>query len=421
MNVITQCDRYVYMDWPEDAEPVYMGVLHSETIRGKEVFSYENDPAWLAHPRFRALDPDLSAFAGKQYQPSDKSNFGLFLDSAPDRWGRTLMRRREAINARLQDRKPRTLTEADYLMGVYDGNRMGALRFKFSKEGDFMDNDRSLATPPWASIRELEHASLQIEREDHVDTPEHTRWIDMLVAPGSSLGGARPKANVVDENGRLWIVKFPSAGDTKDSGAWEMVTAEMARSCGIEMSECRAQRFGSRHHSFITERFDRTDTGRRIHFASAMTLLGYTDGASHTEGASYLELAEWIIANCDDTDRNMEQLWRRIVFNIAVSNCDDHLRNHGFLLTPQGWRLSPAYDINPDEYGTGLKLNISENDNSLDFDLPMSITPYFGLEPARAESILAEVKRVVSGWRKLATKYGIPKSEQDTMARAFRY
>ena len=183
--MVTQRDIYVYMDWPEDAKPVYMGVLHSETIRGKEVFSYENDPAWLAHLRFRALDPDLSAFTGKQYQPSDKSNFGLFLDSAPDRWGRTLMRRREAINARLQDRKPRTLTEADYLMGVYDGNRMGALRFKFSKEGDFMDNDRSLATPPWASIRELEHASLQIEREDHVDTPEHTRWIDMLVAPGS--------------------------------------------------------------------------------------------------------------------------------------------------------------------------------------------------------------------------------------------
>ena len=246
--MVTQRDIYVYMDWPEDAEPVYMGVLHSEMIRGKEVFSYENDP-------------DLSAFTGKQYQPSDKSNFGLFLDSAPDRWGRTLMRRWEAINARLQDREPRTLNEADYLMGVYDGNRIGALRFKFSKEGDFMDNERSLATPPWASIRELEHASLQIEREDIVDIPEHTRWIDMLVAPGSSLGGARPKANVVDENGRLWIVKFLSAGDTKDSGAWEMVTAEMARSCGIEVSECRAQRFGSRHHSFMTERFDRTDRG----------------------------------------------------------------------------------------------------------------------------------------------------------------
>ena len=157
----------------------------------------------------------------------------------------------------------------------------------------------------------------------------------------------------------------------------------------------------------MTKRFDRTDTGQRIHFASAMTLLGYTDGTSHTEGASYLELAEWIIANCDDTDRNMEQLWRRIVFNIAVSNCDDHLRNHGFLLTPQGWRLSPAYDINPDEYGTGLKLNISENDNSLDFDLAMSI--------------LAEVKRAVSGWRKLATKYGISKFEQDVMEKAFRY
>ena len=272
--MVTQRDIYVYMDWPEDAKPVYLGVLHSETIRGKEVFSYENDPAWLAHLRFRALDPDLSAFTGKQYQPSDKSNFGLFLNSAPDRWGATLMRRREAINARLQDRKPRTLTEADYLMGS-DGNRMGALHFKFSKEGDFMDNDRSLATPPWASIRELEHASLQIEREDHVDTPEHTQSDRYARRTRFVIGrGKAESQRAMDaERTTFWIVKFPSAGDTKDSGHGEVVTAEMARSCGIEMSECRAQRFGSRHHSFITERFDRTDTGRRIHFASAMTLL----------------------------------------------------------------------------------------------------------------------------------------------------
>ena len=186
------------------------------------------------------------------------------------------------------------------------------------------------------------------------------------------------------------------------------------------MSECNAQRFGSNHHSFLTLRFDRNNQ-ERIHFASAMTLLGYTDGVSHTEGASYLELAEWIISNCNNTNYNLEQLWRRIILNIALSNCDDHLRNHGFLLSSKGWQLSPAYDINPDENGMGLKLNISENDNSLDFDLALSVAKYFGLNNNNAEKIVREVKLAISDWQKIALQYGIPRSEQEFMARAFRY
>lgn len=415
-----QKDIYVYMDWLEIEEPILMGVLHSEVIRGKEIFSYENDPSWLKHSQFRALDPDLSEFAGKQYLPADKSNFGLFLDSAPDRWGRVLMRRREAINARTEDRPQRTLTETDFLMGIYDGNRMGALRFKFSPDGEFMDDNKALATPPLASIRDLEYASLQLEKEDQPSSAEHIQWLNMLIAPGSSLGGARPKANVIDDSEHLWIAKFPSGHDAKDMGAWEKVTAEMARSCGIVMPECRAQKFSSNHHTFLTKRFDRNSIGRRIHFASAMTLLGYTDGASHTEGVSYLELAEWIMANCDNTAENLEQLWRRIVFNIAVSNCDDHLRNHGFLLTDKGWQLSPAYDINPDENGMGLKLNISADDNSLDFDLALSTAKYYGIENGRAIAIIDEVKAAVSSWRRIAAKYGISRTEQSLMAKAFK-
>ncbi len=416
-----QKDIYVYMDWFESEEPIFMGVLHSEVIRGKEVFSYENDSAWLKHKQFRALDPNLSEFAGKQYLPEDKSNFGLFLDSAPDRWGRTLIRRREAITARTENRPSRILTEADFLMGIYDGNRMGALRFKLSPKGEFMDNNKALATPPWASIRELEHASLQLENEEQQNTAEHIQWLNMLIAPGSSLGGARPKANILDEKGHLWIAKFPSGNDTKNMGAWEFTTAKMAQRCGIMMSECKAQKFNSRHHTFLTRRFDRNDEGRRIHFASAMTLLGYTDGASHTDGASYLELAEWIMSNCDNTDQNLEQLWRRIIFNIAVSNCDDHLRNHGFILTDKGWQLSPAYDINPDENGIGLKLNISEDDNSLDFGLALSTAKYFGLTDDRAKMILSEIKSVVSNWRKYAVECDISRPEQELSAGAFRY
>lgn len=413
-------DIYVYMDWQESDSPIQMGVLHSEVLRGKEVFSFENNTDWLTYKQFRALDPDLAQFSGKQYLPADKSNFGMFLDSSPDRWGRMLMRRREAINARLENRPSRTLTEADYLLGVYDGNRMGALRFKLSPDDEFMDNNKAMATPPWTSIRDLEYASLQLEKENLKDDAEYAKWLNMLIAPGSSLGGARPKANILDNNGALWIAKFPSGHDTKDMGAWEAVTAEMARKCGIEIAESRAQKFSNRQHTFLTKRFDRINE-KRIHFASAMTLLGYTDGTNSAEGVSYLELAEWIGRNCNNVSQNLEQLWRRIVFNIAVSNCDDHLRNHGFLLTPKGWTLSPAYDINPDEYGMGLKLNISEDDNSLDFELALSVAAYFGLDNATSDEIINQTKKVVSNWQQLATQYGISRSEQEDNAGAFRY
>ncbi|WP_444091990.1 type II toxin-antitoxin system HipA family toxin [Bacteroides sp.] len=413
-------DIYVYMDWQESDAPIQMGVLHSEVLRGKEVFSFENNTDWLTYKQFRALDPDLAQFSGKQYLPADKSNFGMFLDSSPDRWGRMLMRRREAINARLENRPSRTLTEADYLLGVYDGNRMGALRFKLSPDDEFMDNNKAMATPPWTSIRDLEYASLQLEKENLKDDAEYAKWLNMLIAPGSSLGGARPKANILDNNGALWIAKFPSGHDTKDMGAWEAVTAEMARKCGIEMAESRAQKFSNRQHTFLTKRFDRIN-GKRIHFASAMTLLGYTDGTNSAEGVSYLELAEWIGRNCNNVSQNLEQLWRRIVFNIAVSNCDDHLRNHGFLLTPKGWTLSPAYDINPDEHGMGLKLNISEDDNSLDFELALSVAAYFGLDNATSDEIINQTKKVVSNWQQIATQYGISRSEQEDNAGAFRY
>lgn len=413
-------DIYVYMDWQESDLPIQMGVLHSEVLRGKEVFSFENNTGWLTYKQFRALDPDLAQFSGKQYLPADKSNFGMFLDSSPDRWGRMLMRRRETINARLENRPGRTLTEADYLLGVYDGNRMGALRFKLSPDGEFMDNNKAMATPPWTSVRDLEYASLQIEKENLKDDAEYAKWLNMLIAPGSSLGGARPKANILGNDGVLWIAKFPSGHDTKDMGAWEAVTAEMAKKCGIEMAESRAQKFSNRQHTFLTKRFDRIN-GKRIHFASAMTLLGYTDGVDSAEGVSYLELAEWIGRNCNNVSQNLEQLWRRIVFNIAVSNCDDHLRNHGFLLTPKGWTLSPAYDINPDEHGMGLKLNISEDDNSLDFELALSVAAYFGLDNATANKIINQTKKVVSNWQQFAGKYGISRSEQEDNAGAFRY
>lgn len=408
---------FVYYDGEQVDTPRLMGVLSCDHIRGKEIFSFEFDRSWLSDKRFRSFDPDLQLFGGKQYVPQGKDNFGIFLDSTPDRWGRVLLERREAEMARLEKRKVRNLFETDYLLGVYDGSRMGALRFKIDPSGEFLDNDSEMATPPWTSLRELENASLNLE-----DCPEvqQSKWLRMLVAPGSSLGGARPKANVMHADGSLWIAKFPSRKDRRDVGAWEAVCCDMARKSGIKVSDFMTERFNDKYHTFLTKRFDRTDEGRRRHFTSAMTLLGYADG-ERSEGASYLEIAEWIQRHCMNVEENLTELFRRIVFNIAVSNCDDHLRNHGFIYSPKGWTLSPAYDLTPDPAGYGLKLNISETDNSLDFDLALSIAPYLGIKKDKAMAIVEQIKSVVAEWRKVAKRYGISNSEQDLVENAFRY
>lgn len=242
----------------------------------------------------------------------------------------------------------------------------------------------------------------------------------MLIAPGSSLGGARPKASVLDPKGHLWIAKFPSTRDGKDIGGWEKVVHELAMQAGINMAEAQVQKFNSHHHTFLTKRFDRTNQGKRIHFASAMTLLGYNDGTDHHDGASYLELVEFIMRNSYKAEEDLEELWKRIVLNICVTNTDDHLRNHGFLLTMEGWTLSPAYDVNPIETGTGLKLNISEDDNSLDLGLAREVAPFFRLDKTKANSIIQKMTEIVGTWKEVATKYKIPRSEQELMERAFR-
>lgn len=409
-----------YADWVGLEGPTLMGILYSTRTRGKEIFSFEYDVAWLKNGKAQDLDPDLQFYSGPQYLNEIKSNFGIFLDSSPDRWGRVLMDRREALTARVEGRKPITLFETDYLLGVYDGHRMGALRFKETEDGPFLNNNREMASPPWTSIRELEQASLQLEGEEGSDQ-QKLKWINMLMAPGSSLGGARPKASVLGDKKQLWIAKFPSTKDGHDIGAWEKVVHDLAKEAGLNVPETKAATFYSKQHTFLSKRFDRTDKGERIHFASAMTLLGRTDGTDHQAGVSYLDLAEFIIRNGANVNKDLEELWRRIVFYICVSNTDDHLRNHGFLLTDKGWVLSPAYDINPVEKGTGLSLNISEKDNALDLDLALEVAPYFRVEEKRAKEIIANVKNEVGKWDKSAEKLGISRAERDVMAKAFRY
>jgi serine/threonine-protein kinase HipA len=291
---------------------------------------------------------------------------------------------------------------------------MGALRFKLSEDGTFLNDNADLAAPPWTSLRELEFASLQLEKETLSDK-ESLKWLNMLLAPGASLGGARPKAGVTDEKGNLWIAKFPAAADRVDTGAWEMVANELAKDAGLDVVAARAKSFNDKRHTYLSKRFDRIGTKRRVHFASAMTLLGQRDGA---EGMSYLDIAGFIIKNGANPKQDLEELWRRVVFNIAVKNTDDHLRNHGFLLTAGGWSLAPAYDVNPNDQGLGLTLNISETDNALDFGLALSVAKYFRVEK-NAESILKRVRRCVAKWQTVAKKYAIPAAEISRIATAF--
>lgn len=410
----------VYASWKEIGDPVLMGVLRATISRGVEIFSFEYDKSWLDSNHASGIDPDLQLFPGPQYLAEGKSNFGIFLDSSPDRWGRMLMRRREAAMARVEDRKEIHLHESDYLLGVFDGHRMGGIRFKEDQAGDFLNNNKQMASPPWISLRELEHASKQLERDDVIDDPEYMKWLNMLITPGSSLGGARPKASVIDPKGHLWIAKFPSLNDDKNIGAWEMIVNELAGNARIRVAEAQATIFSGRHHTFLTKRFDRTQEGNRIHFASAMTMLGYMDGTDFHQGVSYLEIVGFLERNGAHVDEDLEELWRRIVFNICISNVDDHLRNHGFLLTPQGWTLSPAYDMNPIETGTGLKLNISENDNALDLELALSVHRHFRIKKTRAVEIMNEIKEAVRQWKGLTNKYQISRSEQEMMSRAFQ-
>ena len=411
---------WVYADWKPMEVPYLIGKLFSQRVRGKEIFSFEYNETWLNTSQAKLyLDPNLGLYKGKQYLPEGKNNFGIFLDSAPDRWGRLLMRRREAWQAKLDGREESTLFESDYLLGVFDGHRMGGLRFKLEQDGAFLNNHKKMATPPWTSLRELEYASLQLEKEDAINDPEYTKWLSMLIDPGSSLGGARPKASVLDEKGNLWIAKFPSSKDDKNTGAWEMVLHELAKVCGIHVPDARLLQFSGKHHTFLSKRFDRIQD-KRIHFASAMTLWGYQDGADFHDGLSYLDIVAFIIQQGALVKVDLEQLWRRVVFNILVSNTDDHLRNHGFILTNNGWQLSPAYDMNPNEMGSGLTLNISENSNEQDISLALETAKHYKLKKDEAIKILNDMQLEIAKWRTVAKKLGMGSSEIEQMKRAFR-
>lgn len=408
-------DLYIYAHWKDLEEPQLIGVLSALYAKGKKAFSFEYDKEWLKSKNQMLLDPDIQFYGGPQY-PNNKENFGVFLDSMPDTWGKTLMKRREAQRAKDANETPHTLYEIDFLLGVYDESRMGALRFKLTPEGPFLDDNELNPTPPWSSIRELQEAAKNFENDN--DNDEVKKWLAVLMAPGSSLGGARPKANILDENKELWIAKFPSKNDTIDKAAWEYLAYQLAIKAGICMAPSKIEKISGSFHTFFTKRFDREE-GSRLHFASAMTMTGHNEDTIRDHAASYLELAEFIQNYGAMVNDNLAQLWRRIVFNIAISNTDDHLRNHGFILTKQGWILSPAYDLNPSIDKDGLALNIDLYNNALDYELVKNVGEFFRLNGNEMDDIINEVIVVVSTWREVAKKIGISNKEQDLMSKAF--
>ena len=412
---VNQKTIFVYDDFSTEL-PVLMGSLYVNVIKGGESYSFEYDKDWLRKTGLTlTLDPELMPYSGRQY-PTGKNIFGLFADASPDRWGRVLMNKRERILAEKEGRKPSKLYDSDYLLGVYDETRMGGIRFKANQEGPFLSDDKETAAPPWATLRTLEEASRNFENDE---TGLTEKWLNQLIKPGSSLGGARPKATVVDTKDQLWIAKFPSKNDENDTGAWEMVAHDLAALCGLNVPEAKLEKFSPLGSTFLIKRFDRMGS-KRVHFASAMTLLGKTDGASAADGSSYLDIAAFIKSYGAQPKKDLGELWKRIVFNMAVTNTDDHLRNHAFILPDKGWILSPLYDVNPVPYGDELSLNVDEEDNSISIDLAVQTAVRFGISESDAEAQAEEILKIVrDNWEKTAAGYGLTRRQIEEMRPAF--
>lgn len=393
---------WVWLDDPTFGPLQRIGIL-SKGARGSVSYAY--DPDWLALAHAFQLDPELDLFPGEFYPGG--SNFGVFMDSCPDRWGQLLMKRREAIKAREEERRPKTLGPWEFLLGVQDCTRMGALRYSLPGQDIFLA-DEALSAPPVARIAELQAIAFELTRMKLAAPDKIKAWLQVLVAPGASLGGARPKANLVDEQGHLWIAKFPSAEDDYDVAIWEKVLHDLARDCSISVTESKLIQLGNGFHTFLVKRFDRNRQARRL-FASAMTMLHHVD----SDDASYLELAEFLatFGDPDFLQADLEELFTRVVFNIATANRDDHLRNHGFLRSPAGWRLAPAFDMNPSFKKEEHVLALDLGQRLPNMDIVLETAGYYRLDKKRATTIIDQVIEVVSEWKLRARDYGLSKQD----------
>lgn len=402
----------VYLDAQNLGVNEQVGFLHRSLRHTEDPAYFEHVNSWLSNQNRFVLDPKVLLSEGVQYPAADTYGFGIFLDSAPDRWGRQLMERREAAEALREDRPIRALQEVDFLLGVHDLTRMGALRF-CKNNGPFLD-DRENAAPPVTSLAELAHISRLMEESGAEEMPEYEKWLAMLLAPGSSLGGARPKANFTDYDNTLWFAKFPANDDRIDVGGWEYLVHNLARDAGINVPESRVEKLNSKHHTFCVQRFDRTESSRKM-YVSAMTLLERNDGES---GASYVDLVQLLIDNCapGHVNEDLAQLYRRVIFNVAIGNRDDHLRNHGCLREPNGWRLAPAFDMNPNTYKLEHALTLDGKLAKPNLQAVRDTADFYNLSTAKAANIEKEVMAAVEPWRDQAAKLGLSRTEIQRMA-----
>lgn len=407
---------YADFDWLKEIELV--GELSYESLRGSDSYAFKFDDEWLKRYGNLFISADLNNYKGLQYTQPERDIFGCFSDALPDRWGRTLLNRREQILATEEKRLVRRLSSFDYLLGIDDSSRMGGFRFKERADGDFINSSNMLRIPPLTNIRELIHASGEVEKSEEENKLPDKKWLAQLIQPGSSLGGARPKASVVDTDKVLHIAKFPSRKDNYNAGLWEHFCHLLATKADINAASTQVISTNDKYHTLLSRRFDRTDEGKRIHFASAMTLLGLTDGANASTGNGYLDIVDFILQNCTDVNQNLQELYRRVAFNICIGNSDDHFRNHGFLLTPKGWTLSPAYDMNPtlNEYQSLL---ISSGSSRADLSILLDASESYMLTREVATKIISEVVAAVKDWRALATKLSIATSEMTLFGAGF--
>lgn len=403
---------YVYADFDWLKAPTPIGEVGYESLRGSDSYSFQFDNDWLRHYGSIMLSADINNYPGRQYTQRGKDIFGCFSDALPDRWGRTLLNRREQLLAMEEQRPLRRLSSFDYLKGIDDASRMGGFRFCHKKGEAFINCDETLRIPPLTDISSLLVASQEFERCEDNNTLPEKRWIQQLVHPGSSLGGARPKAAVVDGAGALCIAKFPSRKDDYDVALWEHLCHRLAATAGIETAATSVISTGEKYHTLLSKRFDRSVNGRRVHFASAMTLLGLTDGSDAQSGNGYLDMVDFILQNCYEVDKNLHELYRRVAFNIAVRNTDDHFRNHGFLLTSRGWTLSPAYDMNP-TLNDCQSLLVNSVTNASDLGILLASSEEYMIGKSDAQRIIESVLEATKRWRQLAIKLGISKREME--------
>ncbi len=405
---------YVYADFDWFDTPELVGHLTYERLRGSGTYGFNFDKEWLKNHGDIILSADIANFIGFQYTKEDHV-FGFISDTLPDRWGTRLLIRKEQAEAKEQGREVRPLYSFDFLKGVDDFTRMGALRFKETVEGDFMNTASHLSIPPLTTVKELTRISQEYEAADDKNELPEKKWILQLEHPGTSLGGARPKANVTDDDKGLWIAKFPSRNDLYDVALWEHFCHILAKEALINSAETQLLTVDDSHHALLSKRFDRNEKNKRIHFSSAMAMIGLVDGDNYETGHGYLDIVDAIVQKCADVDANLEELYRRVAFNICIGNSDDHFRNHGFLLTQKGWTLSPAYDINPttSEY-QGLLIDANSNEASLE-RLGEAYGDYY-LSQDKASQIINQVKTAVKNWRSVANSLHISPSEQERFA-----